>query len=301
MLQFPGDAASGWRLLASPQRWVGSMAGHEHPSRPRILLARGGPWPRGSFAVAIPPDVPPPPIDLDLRVRPLPWQAAPAVAPTSVWLSSGVLDMTVAAVVSGLRGQVGDAVPGTIAVDIPPDGDAHQGIMAHLDALAGALAGETGPPRVALGMRSTRLVGGRRHLATLTAIRRLAEEWNLGIALDLTGGFDPQWEAEAAIVRLGKRLVLLRVGSRAIGLGPIDRDRVARRAVRAAIERCPDLSISIEPTLPWWQVFASDERGRTWLESEERLRSWLAPPPADDRTGSDQTWPHPSWRSRPPI
>lgn len=276
------------------------MAGQQHPSRPRILLARGGPWPRGSFAVTLPPDDSPP-IDLDLRTRSLPWQGTMPGSPASIWLSAGALDTPAATVVSGLRDRIGDVVPGTIAVDPPADGDAHQGTMAHLVAIADALADESGSPRVVLALRSGRLVGGRRHLATLTAIRRLTEEWNLGVALDLTGGFDPQWEAEAAIVRLGKRLSLLRVGSRAIGPGPIDRDRVARRAVRAAIERCPDLSISIEPTLPWWRLFASDERGRVWLEAEERLRLWFAPPAGDDRAGSNQTWPHPSRRSRPPT
>lgn len=265
------------------------------------MLARGGPWPRGSFAVSIPPDTAPPPIDLDLRARALSRHDGNIEKPASVWLSASVLDMPVAAIASRLRERVGDVVPGTIAVDPPTNGDAHQGTMAHLDALGGAFVGASGPPRVVLALRSARLIGGRRHLATLTALRRLTEEWNLGVALDLTGSFDPQWEAEAAIVRLGKRLVLLRVGSRALGPGPIDRDRVARRAVRAAIERCPDLSVSIEPTLPWWQLFAADERGRTWLEAEERLKLWFAPPPGNDRFGSDQVWRHPSRRSRPPT
>ncbi len=218
-----------------------------------------------------------------------------------MWLPSVAFDMPVATVAAGLRARIGEAVPGTIAVDPPGDGDAHQDLLAHLDALATVLADDVGPPRVVLAIRTSRLVGGRRHLATLTALRRLTEEWNLGVALDLTGNFDPQWEAEAAIVRLGSRLALLRVGSRAIGPGPIDRDRVARRAVRAAIERCPHLSVSVQPTLPWWQAFASAERGRVWLEAEERLRSWFAPPIGADHLDPDRTWPHPSRRSRPPL
>lgn len=265
------------------------------------MLARGGRWPRGSFAVSIPPNIAPPPIDLDLRGSFVPWRVDPSAAPAAVWLPSTALDSAVTTVVGGLRRWTGDGILGTIAVDMPGNDEIQQGIMAHLDALADSLAGDDGRPHVAIGLRSARLIGGRRHLAMLTAIRRLTEEWNLGIALDLTGAFDPQWEAEAAIVRLGKRLVLVRVGSRAIAPGPIDRDRVARRALRAAIERCPDVTVSIEPALPWWQVFSSSERGRSWLVSEERLRTWFSPLPADELPGSNQSRPNPSRRSRPPI
>ena len=45
----------------------------------------------------------------------------------------------------------------------------------------------------------------------LGALRHFAEEWDLGVALDLTGRLDPTWEAEAAVTRLGQRLQLLRV------------------------------------------------------------------------------------------
>ena len=41
-------------------------------------------------------------------------------------------------------------------------------------------------------------------------LRYVAEEWEVHIALDLTGAIDPRWEAEAAILRLGERLRLVR-------------------------------------------------------------------------------------------
>jgi hypothetical protein len=154
-------------------------------------------------------------------------------------------------------------------------------VVARTAALGAACSGGHAP-RPMIGLRAAHLVGGRQHLALLTALRRLAEEWEVGFALDLTGPFDPQWEAEAAVVRLGKRLLLIRVGSAAIAPSPIDRARVARRALMAAIERAPHAALSIAPQVPWWRSFARDERWRAWLEAEQQLRRWMVPPTIDD-------------------
>ena len=59
---------------------------------------------------------------------------------------------------------------------------------------------------IVLGLPSTALKGGRPHLVQLGGIRRFAEEWDLTVAVDLSGQFDPTWEAEAAVARLGERL-----------------------------------------------------------------------------------------------
>jgi hypothetical protein len=52
--------------------------------------------------------------------------------------------------------------------------------------------------------------GTRTHLDRISALRHVAEEWDVHIALDLTGAIDPRWEAEAAVLRLGDRLRLVR-------------------------------------------------------------------------------------------
>ena len=72
---------------------------------------------------------------------------------------------------------------------------------------------------VVLGLPSTALKGGRPHLVQLGAIRRFAEEWDLSVAIDLSGQFDPTWEAEAAVARLGERLTMLRINASASQVG----------------------------------------------------------------------------------
>jgi len=91
-------------------------------------------------------------------------------------------------------------------------------------------------------------------LAELTALRHLAEEWDLGIALDLTDTVDPTWEAEAAVFRLGNHLRLLRVPTCALDRFAIGKDRVISRAVAAAIDQGMPPEIALVPTVPLIQV-----------------------------------------------
>ncbi|MBW3631711.1 MAG: hypothetical protein KY456_01650 [Chloroflexi bacterium] len=98
---------------------------------------------------------------------------------------------------------------------------------------------------VALGLPSPALRGGRPHLVQLGGIRRFAEEWDLSVAVDLSGQFDPTWEAEAAISRLGDRLSVLRITAAAPSRTAVGRDRVACRALHAAIDRDQELDIAV--------------------------------------------------------
>ena len=98
---------------------------------------------------------------------------------------------------------------------------------------------------VALGLPATALRGGRPHLVQLAAVRRFAEEWDLAVALDLAGRFDPTWEAEAAISRIGNRLKLVRLSVAAPSRAAVGRDRVACRALHAAIDRVERLDIAL--------------------------------------------------------
>ncbi|HEX2280855.1 MAG TPA: hypothetical protein VHG52_03735 [Thermomicrobiales bacterium] len=101
--------------------------------------------------------------------------------------------------------------------------------------------------RVVLGLPSTGLKGGRPHLVQLGGIRRFAEEWDLSVAIDLAGQFDPTWEAEAAIARLGERLRLLRISASAPSRAAVGRDRVACRALHAAIDGDHRLDVAVVP------------------------------------------------------
>jgi hypothetical protein len=100
---------------------------------------------------------------------------------------------------------------------------------------------------IAIGLPSTALRGGRPHLVQLGALRHFAEEWDLTVAVDLSGRFDPTWEAEAAIARLGERLGLLRIRTTASSRSAVGRDRVACRALHAVVDRERPVDIAVAP------------------------------------------------------
>jgi len=106
---------------------------------------------------------------------------------------------------------------------------------------------------IVLGLPSAALKGGRPHLVQLGGIRRLAEEWDLTVAIDLSGQFDPTWEAEAAVARLGERLGILRINASAASRAAVGRDRVACRALHAAMDRDHFLEVAVAPvkTVPF--------------------------------------------------
>jgi hypothetical protein len=99
--------------------------------------------------------------------------------------------------------------------------------------------------------------GGRAHLTRLRGLRRLAEEWEMQIALDLSTKTDARWEAEAAIQIVGPRLSILRLRA------PI-RDGVGRhsdvlvRAIRASADLGFSGVISIAPSTPYWLAWHSE-------------------------------------------
>lgn len=98
---------------------------------------------------------------------------------------------------------------------------------------------------VAIGLPAVALRGGRPHLVQLGNIKRFAEEWELAVAIDLAGRFDPTWEAEAAISRVGNRLRVLRMTTGAPSRAAVGRDRVACRALHAAIDRVERLEVAL--------------------------------------------------------
>ncbi|HVL25499.1 MAG TPA: hypothetical protein VM450_15535 [Thermomicrobiales bacterium] len=67
---------------------------------------------------------------------------------------------------------------------------------------------QSGMVRLGLGVRADRSM----HSLDSTALaRRVAEEWELDLALDVAGPVPPGWEAEAAVVRLMPRLAVVRL------------------------------------------------------------------------------------------
>jgi hypothetical protein len=75
--------------------------------------------------------------------------------------------------------------------------------------------GDNGSPlRLAVAVDAATLAASRSQRSALQSIRRMAEEWELEIALDLTVPTNSAWEAEAAVLRLLPRLRLVRLPCR---------------------------------------------------------------------------------------
>lgn len=68
-----------------------------------------------------------------------------------------------------------------------------------------------GVVRLAIAVHAASFVRQPDYLDRITAIRRAVEEWDIDIALDLTGNVSPRWECEAAVAKMFHRLALVRI------------------------------------------------------------------------------------------
>lgn len=130
-------------------------------------------------------------------------------------------------------------------------------------------------PRVAVGIRAVDLGGERGHLDHLRSIRHLAEEWDLDVALDLTGHVPRDWEAEAAIVRLMPRLTLVRItpesGNRQYRQ-PMAGRSIAARSVAILADQGYTGSISVaSPTRPLRSFIASSGPGQVEIMARDAV------------------------------
>jgi hypothetical protein len=111
------------------------------------------------------------------------------------------------------------------------------------------------PPtaRLTLALRPESLLGTREHLDELVALRRLAEEWDFDLALDLNGPIDPAWESEAAVSKILPRLTVVRLGplaSRPPGRG---RERQTARVIAYLADLAYDETIAISAGVSFWR------------------------------------------------
>lgn len=119
--------------------------------------------------------------------------------------------------------------------------------------------------RVTVVLRPAELEGTRAHLATLGALRRTAEEWDFDLGIDLVGGIDPRWEAEAALQRLHSRLSLVRLQSVGADASSADRCRLTGRSLAYLLDQSFPGTLSLVPRVPW-----SGALSRTVLERRTR-------------------------------
>lgn len=204
-------------------------------------------------------------------------QGAPADPVTTVWLGnpwvglwSGPSD------VRRLSQSVRQLNPAAVAFDLECPANSLPAPVVVIQRMRQAhlLAGQQ--RRLLLAIRAPQLLGGRRHLADLTALRHLAEEWDLGIALDLVGNLDPTWEAEAAIVRLGNQLRLLRISTEATDRLAVGRSRVVARALGAALDLSVPPEIALLPTVPLIRAASARARAESTARAVAAIRARVA-------------------------
>jgi hypothetical protein len=119
------------------------------------------------------------------------------------------------------------------------------------------------PTRLALALRPNHLEANRAHLERLAALRRLAEEWDYHLAIDLCGPIDPAWESEAAVSKVLPRLTVVRIGpseSRPPGRGRV---RQTQRVLAYLADQGYDGTIAIAATAPPWPVGRIDALARS--------------------------------------
>lgn len=146
--------------------------------------------------------------------------------------------------------------------------------------------------RIVLVLRPDDLEGTRAHLSTMSALRRTAEEWDFDLALDLCGGIDPRWEAEAAIQRVLPRLTLVRVGTSGGDISQGTRNRLTRRSLAYLLDQSYTGTLSLTPSLPWMRALSPvllERRTRSEAESvADRHQRIFASHLASDRLPTRQ-------------
>lgn len=238
------------------------MGARPYPLPPLVTLSTGASRLRPSTLFRAASDAGVDGVDLDLSGRPWPDPrrvAAAAerhnVAVRSIWVPrpgiwTGWRSDRAMEVTAALVGATG---AGFLVIDGPVgnDGSLSRSAMTRLTEAAHGVA----PPgtHVVIALRGRHLEGGRRHLVQMTSLRRLAEEWEFGVALDLSGTLDARWEAEAAVSRLGARLTMIRLPANAASGPSSGGNRVAVRALAAAMDSGYPTQFAVVPGVPFWQ------------------------------------------------
>jgi len=112
-----------------------------------------------------------------------------------------------------------------------------------------------GAIRQAIGIRGSAMQRGHEQLRHLQMVRHTAEEWDLDLALDLTGDVPHYLEAEAAILRLISRLTIVRIPSWVSANGELNTaDPISRRVISILADQGYTGTISIVPMRSPWHI-----------------------------------------------
>jgi hypothetical protein len=234
-------------------------------------------------------------VDVDLstwwrrltRIWPSDDQPVAGTPVVSAWIARGSLSPEALAEI--LERMADGSIPGQIPLTIVVNGDG----LSEDGSLDVAIRGlkpfreRTGNvARIAIAIQPRNPEGGRDHLRWLQLLRHLAGEWDFDIALDLLGGIDDAWEAEAAILKLGPRLRLIRSPDPTPQLSPSREERLVRRIMSAALGAGFGGILSIRP-------YGSAFRHATLVESAQSCVMGLERIIADrQHTATEPVW-HP--------
>jgi hypothetical protein len=140
------------------------------------------------------------------------------------------------------------------------DGTAAEGSARLARRLRASLSPAT---RLTLALRPHHLEATRAHLDRLATMRRLAEEWDHDLALDLCGPIDPAWESEAALSKVLPRLTIVRIGP--LESRPPGRSRVrqTQRVLAYLADQGYGRTIAIAATAPPWPIGRKEALARS--------------------------------------
>lgn len=163
------------------------------------------------------------------------WLGKSAVLSKALWNETHSLAIVPEHLVLPRRG--GDSFPG------------------RLDAIRRQLGGSVD---LAMALKPENREGSRAHLDRISNVRRIVEEWDLSFALDLSGSIDPRWEAEAAVLRMGNRLRLVRLTLPEEDIQGSFYARPADQLVFRVLATLKDMNyngtISLKLRMPWWNL-----------------------------------------------
>lgn len=136
-----------------------------------------------------------------------------------------------------------------------------------------AIAGDR--HRVCVGVRAATRASGRAHLVRLRALRSMTEEWDLGLALDLSSADDWQWEAEAAVFHTAPNLNVIRLALPGAAFDARVRSRLTMRTLASAVDSGFTGIFSLAPHLPVWQWRNRDLMEALCGEGREKIVSMM--------------------------
>ncbi|MGH2533662.1 MAG: hypothetical protein ACRDJW_15320 [Thermomicrobiales bacterium] len=127
--------------------------------------------------------------------------------------------------------------------------------------------------RVALAISPINPDGGREHLVRLQALRHQAAEWDVDLALDLTGKLDETWEAEAAMLRIAKRLAIIRLAYPPPTAPGSAQWKLVRRILSAGFDVEFSGVVALSPSLRPWRLAGAGDVALQLRQSVAELRS----------------------------